>query len=241
MTTWVVVLGILVMLFMIVLLLKSHTTEGFGSFKDTQMAFADSQNTNFFDKMTKGIFVNPGLALKDLNSALAQTDVYMPNSVDRDYTSFFVEDPEGKFTEEDAKFCKGAQMPRDLPERPSRTTVGCGWYFYEDPEKRSTGILGTLSGPLFTDRLSGGGKWFWNVNDAQKAEEIKRCKRIKDCALLDIDGIRGVCGFCKEKGHGVPILSNGALKYPEDAQGNCGSQMATNRGQCAIFEQQAAS
>ena len=205
----------------VVLIVRRNTYEGFGEFKNSQMAFGNYENTFFHDKINKGILTNPGLNLNGLNDAAAQPDLYLPKSPKDDITRFFMEDPENAFTEEDNKMCRGATHPQFLPIRKPGDRIGCGWYFKENPDAMSLGALGTRDGPVISKGLSGG-MWIWNREEAIKLEDIKRCKTLTNCEMLALGEISRTCGFCTEKGHGVPINSNGTLKYPDDATGNCG-------------------
>jgi hypothetical protein len=223
MKAWILFLSSVVILMTILYFLQTH--EGF-----EQIDFANRQKNYFYDRMNKGILSNPGLNLSELNSAVSSTDLYLPISKDRDYTTYFTEDPENAFREQDMKFCSGARMPKDLPTRVRGSSVACGWYFH--PTQISVGALGTRTGPIFRDNLRSGGRWIWNLNEAQKAEELKRCKRLRDCSLLQLEEFNGVCGFCKEKGHGIPILSNGTAKYPEDVAGSSGESIIISPNEC---------
>lgn len=210
---------------------RNATAEGFGEFKTSQMDFANYQNTYFHDKINKGILTNPGLNLNGLNDAAAQPDLYLPKSPKDDMTRFFMEDPENAFTEEDNTMCRGATHPRFLPVRKPGDRIGCGWYFKESPDAMSLGALGTRDGPVIPTGLKGG-MWIWNREEAIKLEDMKRCKALSNCEMLELGDISRECGFCQEKGHGIPINSNGSPKYPEDAAGNCGSTIVTKADDC---------
>jgi hypothetical protein len=196
------------------------------------MKFANSQYSRFHDNLGKEILTNPGLNLGNLNAALAQPDLYLPNSPDRNYLAYFSEDPEGRYNTRDATFCQAARHPRDLPRRLAGSTMGCGWYFISEPSRPSFGILGTMDGPVIRSAVTGGGEWIWDINTAIMKEDIKNCKRVKLCDLMNIEGIHGVCGFCERLGYAVPINANGTDKYPESQDGACGEPTVMTVSKC---------
>jgi hypothetical protein len=237
MTGWFILIGIIVVCIAALHFLRNRggEVEGFGEFKDTQKEFANKQATYFHEQADKAILINPGVRLVGLNDALKQPDLYLPNSPDRDYTTYLMEDPENAFTEQDRKFCAEARHPRDLPARVKRATVGCGWYYNPDPSVPSVGALGTRAGgPIFNDKLPAGGQWFWNRAQAAEAEDIKMCKRIRTCELLDVDGVAGQCGFCAQRGYSVPINSDGSQKYPDSREGSCGGPVSKQPSECDV-------
>lgn len=230
MTPYLLVVGIIIVI--IYILITSKRKEGFANIVETQTAFVNHQNTYFQEQAGNEILTNPGLNLSSLNAAMGQPDLALPVSLDRDYTVFFTENPVPEFNERDMKFCNGAKMPIDLPKRTDDDIVACGWYYKPDSAKPSVGVLGTIDGPIIKRADIAGGQWIWDINTAQMKEEIKICKRIRDCALLDIDGIQGKCGFCKEKGHAIPITTNGMVKYPNAEDGNCGTNVIQHASDC---------
>lgn len=230
---WIIILIGVIALLTILIALRVRKVEGFGEFKDSQMAFANKQYTYFHDTVNKGIFVNPGLNLSMLNTALQQPDMYLPKSLDRDYTSYLQPDPENAFNDQDKQFCKKAKHPKDLPPRTKGSSVSCGWYFVSDPSVPSVGVLGTKESPIFKDDLPPNGEWIYDISLATKKEDIKFCKRVRTCELMDLDGIKGVCGFCERLGYGVPINKNGAEKYPDSVDGSCGENTLNSSADCS--------
>ena len=193
-------------------------------------AFADDQRTYFYDQADKALYTNMNLKDANINAALASVDVDMPDSRDIDYSNFFVQDPSGIFFEKERAMCSNIDMPKNLPSHEPRARVGCGWYFYSDTNHKSEGKIGTASGPLFENLR--GGEWIWDLRVAQEKEETKYCKAIKSCDTgLDsaIGNPLGPCGFCKEKGHAIPIQTNGAIKY---ANVSCGVPVKKNSAEC---------
>jgi hypothetical protein len=107
-------------------------------------------------------------------------------------------------------------------EQANRTyhDAGCGWRY-----KPSTGIFpeinqaaaGTARGPLAfysgpggKDEVSGGTRWFWNLNEAEKEITTKICQSASRCKQLSLLGrYTDICGFCKSSGAMIPIQNTG--------------------------------
>lgn len=215
--------------------LLRRQSEGFqdsGNSMGAARAFGDAQRTYFNDQADKALYTNPSLNLDNstVNAALASTDTDLPTSPDIDYSNFFVTDPSGYFFEKERTMCANIDVPKNLPARKSRDRVGCGWYFYSDPNRKSEGKIGTSRGPLFTNLQ--GGEWIWDLAKAQEKEEKKYCKALKTCdSGLETAATKplGPCGFCKDKGHAIPILTNGAVKYSDSS---CGSTVKRTAAEC---------
>ena len=199
---------------------KKKNAEGFGDFFDNQYLFTDMQRTYYHDQANKEIITNLGMDVSSVNQALNQADMYLETSPDRDFKVYFRSE-DNKYTQQDEKMCRAAPHPRNLKRNP-RTTTGCAWWYVADPGKPSCGALGTRQGPLFPEVLRStypGGRWVWDLKEAEKLEDIKMCKRITTCVAINAEGIKGNCAFCAEKGHAVPINADGSMKYPEDDVG----------------------
>ena len=234
MSSWIGALVFMLVVLALYFIMGRRQAEGFNDFRQLQTQFGDFENKYFHNQVDKGVLTNPGLNLAGLNDATAQPDLYLSKTPAADMTQFFVEDRENAFTEEDRKLCRGASHPRDLPSRKPGDRIGCGWYFYENPEKMSVGVLGTRDGPIFTEGLVGG-EWIWNREEAIKREDIKRCKMLSRCELLEVGDLFRECGFCPDKGHGIPILSNGTPKYQDQV---CGSRIITKTADCFAPEEE---
>lgn len=217
-----------------------QTKEGFGIFRDMQTEYTDAQRINFHDSAGKEILINKGLQLGGINDALKQADMYLPTSPDRDYSVYFRED-DNAFQEQDIKLCRGAIHPRNLSRQP-RATIGCAWWYVDNPTSPSTGALGRVREPIDTSlsQTHPGGRWVWNLEEAAKLEDIKKCKRVRSCDAINADGIRGECGFCHEKGYAVPIDGAGNPKYPESEEGNCGESVVLKADGCITAQQEIA-
>ena len=232
MPTWFILVAIIAVCLTVLLYVKGEkSVETFGDFKDQQMNFANRQYTYFHDTAGKGILTNPGLNLNGLNDAMKQPDLYLPKSPDRDYTSYFMEDPENAYSSKDAEFCKKAIHPRDLPRREPKSKVACSWYYVNDPSTPSVGAIGTRDGPIFAGSLPANGEWIWDIPTAIMKEDIKACKRVKSCDLMNVDGVHGKCGFCERLGYAVPINFDGSEKYPASEEA-CGQYTIRDANQC---------
>jgi hypothetical protein len=150
-----------------------------------------------------------------LNQALALPDPTSQGTPPTDYSPLFVQNPAIVFTKQDSATCKNAMHPNQLP--PSTSKVRCGWWYVDDPSVLSVGTLGTYMGPMFPNALPPGGVWMWNLAEAAKKEDIKRCKRLKACAVVGYyNATPGVqCGFCPSLGYGVPVDGAGNVKYSD--------------------------
>ncbi len=173
-----------------------------------------------------------------LNDALRQPDMYLSDSPEKDYGVYMVTNPESEYTDKDNQFCASAKHPRDLPKRKGNELIACGWYFVADVNRQSVGAIGRASGPLFPEKMPRNGEWIWDIETAIRKEDIKRCSMIKSCDLLNVNGIRGVCGFCSVTNKGVPITSAGQLKYPGYEGGICPGPVRTSSEQCAAAARQ---
>jgi hypothetical protein len=181
--------------------------------------------------MGNEIFINQGIDISIMNAATKVPDIFTYFAqAGKDIP--FVKDTTDDYKKQDAEFCKPALHPKNLPKRETKSLIGCGWYFNPDPSIPSVGAIGTSKGPLFKDDLPRNGRWMWVIRDAIEKEDIKFCKKIRSCDLMDVEGIRGVCGFCPNTGHAVPIRTNGTELYPNNPDGGCGVALALTSDIC---------
>jgi len=201
-------------------------------FTDAQKEFANQQYTYYHESLDKAVLTNPGIQPSIFNNAAKIPDLSIYFAKFKDYLPRFMEDTNNAYDQRDREFCKKATHPRNLPKRVPKSTVGCGWYFSPDPTIPSVSILGTSKAPLFKDNLPPNGTWIWSIPDAIEQEDIKFCSNIRSCDIMDVDGIRGVCGFCLSSGYAVPIDSNGNERYPNNPKGACGVQVSKTAYEC---------
>jgi hypothetical protein len=233
MNQWLWIFAIFGVAFVFLLLLRRRPDmEGFGDFQKATTAFVNKQDT-FFSKLLKhGMFVNSGISLDGLNSAVNDNNLYNTIPETKDWTQYFSPDPLTESMNYDNTFCKPARHPRNLPTRDATKRAQCGWWYVPDPSVPSVGVLGTRDEAVVTKGLPPNGQWVWDINQAIELEEKKFCRRIKSCDLLDLNGIQGVCGFCERLGHAVPIHRDGREKYP-DTEGSCGEKVASRTTECS--------
>jgi hypothetical protein len=204
-------------------------TEGFVTFKNEQIAFADRQAV-YYNTLKDAILINPGINYDALTQSTQQPATLITTSKPSTQKERIATDPHNSFTDADEKFCTRVKSPALFPARPANATKACGWWFMPDLNRASVGMLGTRNGPLFKEKLPAGGEWIWDIRLATKKEEIKRCKKIRNCSLLKSKAIQSECGYCPNLGHGIPIKPNGDEKYPEDIQ--CGTKLIETADKC---------
>jgi len=237
--TWIIVICLVIVVLAAGLFIaqsKLFHIEGFRgvidpNFKNLQTRFADRQFSYFQDTVGKEILVNPGVAFENVLPSVQQPGGYVPepHKLAAIQKKFKV-DPFNQYSENDKKFCRGAKHPSKLPERPAKATTACGWWFVSDPSVPSVGTLGKRDSPLFPDTLPNGGEWIWSIKEATMKEDMKRCKQITNCGLIDIKSLGGRCGFCPDLGISLPVGKEGKELYPEMA--TCGTALITSKDQC---------
>ena len=194
--------------------------EGYADSVDEYTKTARQLNNQLQIGGTDPIYTKAALTpaqIKLLNQAIAQPASLLVPTPPADYSPLFVENPKVAFTRKDNETCRKATHPNQLPSSSSK--IRCGWWYVDDPSTPSVGALGTYEGPMFKDTVPNGGVWMWDLIEAGKKEDLKRCKRLRACAFVDayneMPGVR--CGFCPALGYGVPINGAGGLLYPDDS------------------------
>lgn len=233
---WLIFIGFVVICLTLLMYTRNYKIQSKEGFENAMVQASDFGSTQdkYFHELApaeKGFFINPKLSTDGLNEMLAAPDVNSTISPDQDFTKFFGVDPEIKHKSKN-KLCVSAQTPKDLPAR-TGALAECGWYYIDDPTKSSVGLLGTRDGPLSFKNLPEGGEWMWDLRKAQQKEEIKHCKRVKKCSLINCTAFKGKCGFCKSKGFGVPILKSGKQKYKIPLSDLCEGPIVLNGSKCA--------
>jgi hypothetical protein len=231
MNQWIWIISIFLVAFVLLIAIRRSRTEGFGEFKDSTIRFVNRQNDFFSKYLKRGVTLNTGINLGFLNSAIKDNNLYNTIPDSEDYTKFFSPDPYAEYFDYDATFCKPARTPRQLPNRDPTKRTQCGWWFVPDAAVPSVGVYGTREEPLVKAGLPKNGQWIWDLNKAVELEEMKMCKRIRSCDLMDLDRVKGTCGFCERRGYAVPIHSDGREKYPESADA-CGEGVVTSSDKC---------
>jgi hypothetical protein len=228
MNQWIWIISIFLVAFVLLIMLRRNQMEGFG---DSTTKFVNHQYDFFTKYLNQGLTINKGINIGNLNSAINDNNLYNTIPSNPDYTKFFVPDPYGEYSDYDATYCKPARTPRQLPERDPSKRTHCGWWYVPDAAVPSVGAFGTREEPIVDKGLPPNGQWIWDINKATELEEMKMCKRIRSCDLMDIPGIKGVCGFCERRGYAVPIHRDGTEKYP-DSSDACGEKVVTTSDAC---------
>lgn len=196
---------------------KLSKIESFDDFLSSITAFTDGQEKYYADQLTKEIPVNPGIDYGRVSSSIhnaSLNNVPASKRFTESLSNRLFTDSTSKFTEADANFCRVASHPSNLPARPPNATVACGWWYVDDLSIPSVGILGTRNNAFFPASVPVGGQYIWDIPTASKLEDIKRCKQITNCSVIDVQDLQGKCGFCPDKGHAIPTNRNGTEKYP---------------------------
>jgi hypothetical protein len=224
----VIVVGITCLLLFSI---RYYRTEGFADLLSVETPFVDKQSVAY-QNYNKDIMTTPNV--DNMASALVTPDVFLPMNIVESalIAKRLIPDPTNKYTDYDNKYCRGALQPANLPPHKRRARDGCGWWYVSDPTLTSTGVLGTIDGPVFTDNLPGGGQWIWDLKKAQELEDIKACKQITACEVIDTDNIHLRCGFCPNSGYAVPIKTDGSEKYTTNPAGTCGTKLILSGDKC---------
>lgn len=224
----VIVVGITCLLLFSI---RYYRTEGFADLLSVETPFVDKQSV-VYQNYNKDIMSTPNV--DNMASSLVTPDVFLPMNIVESalIAKRLIPDPTNRYTDYDNKYCRGALQPANLPPHKRRARDGCGWWYVSDPTLTSTGVLGTIDGPVFTDNLPGGGQWIWDLKKAQELEDIKACKQITACEVIDTDNIHLRCGFCPSSGYAVPIKTDGSEKYTTNPAGTCGTKLILSGDKC---------
>jgi hypothetical protein len=228
---WLLLIVAVGIIGLILFSVRYYNTEGFADILSVETPFVDSQSDNYANIM-KTVITNPGV--DNMTSALTTPDIFLPFPIGNDalMAKRLIPDKTNRYTDYDNKFCRGALQPANLPRHIKGARDGCGWWYVADATLTSTGVLGTIDGPLFTDGLANGGQWIWDLKKAQELEEIKMCKQVTACEVIDTNNIHNRCGFCPTAGYAVPIRTDGSEKYPTNPLGSCGTDLVLDGNKC---------
>jgi len=215
---------------------RYYVSEGFSNVLDIEIPFLKSQEI-VYKNYPKEILTNPGV--DNMTKAVVVPDIFLDmDTADSTLVAKrLISDPTNGYTDFDNKFCRSALQPANLPRHLRGARDGCGWWYVEDPSLTSVGVLGTVNGPVFRDGLAGGGRWIWDLVKAQELEEIKACKQITVCNLIDTNAVHGRCGFCPTSGYAVPVKSDGTEKYLNNVNATCGVPVLMNGSDCETFRE----
>lgn len=207
--------------------------EGFGNFYTNQNAFTKGQTSLHWDKLNKELDYNTGLEnemkshFKDAVKGIdPMTNITKKNNLD----AYFRKDPIPGMKMKSLN-CSSVDKPSLLPKRSVTAASGCGWVYNDDSNVKSFGETGTKLGALQDySKKYPNAQWIWDLDLAQKKEDIKKCRRVKSCEVSDL--LPGECGFCNITGAGLPITSSGEAKYPDDPTLVCPEKIITSPKTC---------
>jgi hypothetical protein len=142
---------------------------------------------------------------------------------------------------------------RDLQKEQINRTyyeAGCGWRYRPSngivPEINQAaagtaeGPLAIYSGPGGADEVTGGTKWYWDLNKAERDITTNICQSASQCKQLSLLGdYSEVCGYCKSTGAMIPVQKNGSgytARYNDNTLGCPSSDIVTaSTGKCEGF------
>lgn len=234
-----IVLGILIVLVIVFLIYTYYSKqEGFENFREQQNKYTLSQRSEFWDNLNLQVDYNSDLekdVQKGLNDALKSIDPMTNKTKKNDFSSFFRKDPIPGINSANQQ-CSRATEPYLLPRHDKSSPSGCGWWYLDDDSLLSFASKGTETGP-FSDlnTTNPKGLWIWDLDAAQKLEDVKRCRRIKTCDMSDL--LAEKCGFCNVLNIGIPAEKNGRSKYPEDTKHSCPEPLIMSPQKCPKFVQ----
>ena len=200
-------------------------------------ALAQSEN-DYYGRQLPNLLLSPDtkttLNQSNVNRYRDAVKVYDPytkkNETNKgDWASYITGLDISQDLRDQASFCASATSPGDLAGLVNyKDRVRCGWIIKKGPSGSpaplvSEGALGTDKGPL-SFFPHGDGNWFWNLMDAQKVLDSTRCSALTSCSDVANSDYYGKCAFCTSLGKGVPIKSDGTLKYPNDTRSACATK-----------------
>lgn len=193
----------------------------------------------------QGIALNPGLfqptapstvplTFGDLDKVVEMSGIFGPLFKDNALSKFFFQQKD-TIKESDAT-CQMAGHPSKVGTNQGRIGLeeGCGWWFVEDPTVPSTAAFGTPDGPdqsAAQGRLLDqhpGGVWMWDMAEAEKLEDMKRCRMIRTCGFIQDENLGVKCAYCPDLGYAVPVEGSTQPpkpKYPQEAAATCGEDV----------------
>jgi hypothetical protein len=92
-------------------------------------------------------------------------------------------------------------------------TSRCGWIYDKNTVPAGgKGALGTKNGAVtFVDQPKG--KWYWDLNEAQKQIDKDLCDSVTRCTDIDTSQYSGKCAWNTVTGKAIPVDSRGLPKY----------------------------
>lgn len=206
-----------------------------------------------YKSATKSISENFSVNVDDLDGTNAKTKIYFTKGLDEainKVSEIFGTIPDAEVFEDklpgvcldEDTICKGIKDPLKLPVKQDSDISGCGWYFAEDDDKVSFPAYGTKDGPLnpIMQKRAQGGQWYFkNLDEAQVAEDTKRCNRIKSCNIADL--YPNQCAWCDTLGKAVPFDPDSRRsKYPDIDTISCNGRLVQDTANCKLSNKKTA-
>jgi len=126
--------------------------------------------------------------------------------------------------------CAGSTIDQLIAIRNPSAMNGydCGW-MYSPPVKGSSspaisqGFYGDANGPINVPNMKHPEykKWFFNLEQAKRQILMDKCNAMTSCTDLAKDEFSSECAWCEDRNQGIPVDSNGRLRYSNDPMGNC--------------------
>jgi len=212
--------------------LASNRKEGFRAY-DRWNTYTTKGHDYYWNNFNRGLVYTNGLqsSIDQLDNATQIVDTQYNAIKKPNLQKYFSVDPLPGLEIQNQQ-CANVTEPSLLPPHDISTVSGCGWWYVDDPQVASTAARGSSNGAFdatLPNRIPGG-MWVWDLAEAQKLEDIKRCRRMTSCDTADL--FPGKCGYCTTLSKGVPIDGYGVSKYTDDPKYNCGSKVILNPSMC---------
>jgi hypothetical protein len=203
------------------------------------MSFDDTQRHYFLRELNRAFPAQQReLDTKAMQAALGTSDPELPAaarqpSFDVRLASSFAMERGSSALASDAS-CYGL-TPSSMRADPASRT-GCGWWYVNDSSSPSVSAYGTRRGPMNPnmDTMFGQGQWYWNPQDAEKAEAQKQASRVTVCTDLPYAQNKVPnMGWCTATNRAILTDGQGRPKYPRMAGGDCpGGSIVTSAANC---------
>jgi hypothetical protein len=208
-------------------LFDSRLSEAFAN--DSASSYYESANTN------ATTLPNMLLAGNGTTDGLDNSIIQTINEVGQRYKSTAIPQPDKILRNEVspdlsqmAAQCHNRTLNQLIASQDPDTSIHCGWLYTKPPQGspiavRSTGFLGTDSGPIRALNPPQHQRWFFDLDEAKQETLLDKCNALKTCTDVDSVSYKGDCGYCLDTYQGVPIDSHGNALYPSHPRGSCSS------------------
>ena len=199
----------------------------------TNFKFLESQKNYYGNKFNKEFIINGEISDEvgqKVNDLFNHVDTDMNNSSKSDYSQFFSKDIYNQIKAEDQK-CARLRDPDSITNW-TYGGIGCGWVYIDDKDRNSFSARGTVEGPIDPNVMEQNqdGVWMWDIKEAIRLENIKRCSKIKNCNQADMFPLK--CGICTSNMKGIPVNEKGEALYPNDEVNSCEGKISITASDC---------